>query len=60
MLDINTFDLHAVDLFEDNLMIETLPEGNALSTYSTTSTLGTGSCPISSAGSVLSANCQGG
>ncbi|MFD8492793.1 thiocillin family RiPP [Amycolatopsis sp. NPDC059657] len=56
----NTFDLHAVELFEDGLMMETLPDGHALGTFSTTSTLGSASCPVSSAGSVMSANCQGG
>ncbi|QWF82038.1 thiocillin family RiPP [Amycolatopsis sp. CA-230715] len=60
MHDVYSLDLHAVDLFDDGPLIETLPEGNALSTYSTAGTLGTASCPVSSAGSVLTANCQSG
>ncbi|MFD4532213.1 thiocillin family RiPP [Kitasatospora sp. NPDC058492] len=31
----------------------------ALGTFSTTSTAGTASCPVSSAGSVMTANCTG-
>ena len=50
------FDLHSVELPEDSLFVEQAPEGVALATYSTTSTLGTASCP-SSAGSVMTAMC---
>lgn len=50
-------DLHSVELPENDLFAEEMPEGVALSTYSTMSTLGTASCPVSSAGSVMTANC---
>ncbi|WP_030059254.1 MULTISPECIES: thiocillin family RiPP [Streptomyces] len=53
------FDLHIVELPEDGLFLEQVPEGVALGTFSTTSTAGTASCPISSAGSVMTANCTG-
>jgi hypothetical protein len=52
-------DLHSVELPEDGLFLEQAPEGVALGTYSTASTLGTASCPVSSAGSVMTANCAG-
>lgn len=39
--------------------IEGLQEGVALGTWSTTSTATTASCPISSAASVMTANCAG-
>lgn len=57
--DDHEFDLHAIDFPDHELAVEQLPEGNALGTFSTTSTASSASCPVSSAGSVLSANCQG-
>ena len=61
MSDINAaeLDLHLVDPGDDGLFVEQVPEGVALGTYSTASTLGTAGCPVSSAGSVLTANCTG-
>ncbi|MFD4532211.1 thiocillin family RiPP [Kitasatospora sp. NPDC058397] len=50
-------DLHTVELPDDGLFLEQVPEGVALGTFSTTSTAGTASCPVSSAGSVMTANC---
>lgn len=46
-------DLHSIDLDGDDAMA--LGDGFALGTYSTTSTAGTASCPVSSAGSVMTA-----
>jgi hypothetical protein len=51
-------DLHIVDLGDEDLFVEQVPEGVALGTFSTASTLGTASCP-SSAGSIMTANCTG-
>ncbi|WP_220182950.1 thiocillin family RiPP [Sphaerisporangium album] len=51
-------DLHTVELPDDGLFLEQVPEGVALGTYSTASTVGTASCP-STAGSIMTANCQG-
>ncbi|WP_406053749.1 thiocillin family RiPP [Streptomyces sp. NBC_01077] len=48
-------DLHSVDLPDDGLSLETVPEGTALCTYSSTGTASTASCPVSSAGSVSTA-----
>ncbi|MBX6168305.1 MAG: thiocillin family RiPP [Thermobispora bispora] len=53
------FDLHSVELPEDGPFLEEIPEGVALGTYGTTSTLGTASCPVSSAGSVMTASSAG-
>ncbi|MEU9005179.1 thiocillin family RiPP [Streptomyces sp. NPDC059982] len=52
-------DLHTIDLGNEDLFVEQIPEGVALGTFSTTSTAGSASCPISSAGSVMTANCTG-
>ncbi|NUR91567.1 MAG: thiocillin family RiPP [Nonomuraea sp.] len=52
-------DLNAVELPDDGLELEQFRDGVALATFSTTSTLGTTSCPVSSAGSVASAMCFG-
>ncbi|MYT15718.1 hypothetical protein YWIDRAFT_05196 [Streptomyces sp. SceaMP-e96] len=52
-------DLHVVDLGDEDLFIEQIPEGVALGTFSTTSTASTAGCPISSAASVMTANCTG-
>ncbi|ARF80552.1 thiocillin family RiPP [Kitasatospora aureofaciens] len=52
-------DLHTVELPEDGLFLEQVPDGVALGTFSTTSTASTASCPASSAGSVMTANCTG-
>ncbi|MGI5450599.1 thiocillin family RiPP [Streptomyces sp. CA-243310] len=52
-------DLHSVDLGDDALSIEQIPEGVALGTFSTTSSATTASCPFSSAGSIMTANCTG-
>ncbi|WP_447644591.1 thiocillin family RiPP [Nocardioides zeae] len=41
---------------EDPLEAEQLGEDAALSTFGTTSTASTGSCPVSSAGSVMTAS----
>lgn len=46
-------DLHSIDLDGDDA--SALGDGFALGTYSTTSTAGTASCPVSSAGSVMTA-----
>ncbi|WP_327583816.1 thiocillin family RiPP [Nonomuraea sp. NBC_00507] len=51
-------DLSAVQLPDDGLELEQFREGVALATLSTTSTLGTASCP-STAGSVMTAMCYG-
>ena len=51
-------DLTAVDDYTD-AAIEALPDSNALGTFSTASTLGTKSCPVSSASSIMTASCQG-
>ncbi|MFI6597070.1 thiocillin family RiPP [Nonomuraea sp. NPDC050536] len=51
-------DLNAVELPEDGLELERFRDGVALATLSTTSTLGTASCP-STAGSVMTAMCYG-
>ncbi|MFD4891252.1 thiocillin family RiPP [Kitasatospora sp. NPDC058397] len=61
MSDSNPFelDLHTMELPDDGLFLEQVPEGVALGTFSTTSTAGTASCPVSSAGSVMTANCTG-
>jgi hypothetical protein len=50
-----TLDLRSV---EDNDTVEVaqLPEGAALGTWGTTSTASTASCPVSSAGSVMTAS----
>ncbi|MGO1173633.1 MAG: thiocillin family RiPP [Actinomycetaceae bacterium] len=48
-----------IDLtLEEDLVAEELPESTALSTYSTASSATTASCPISSAGSIMTANCS--
>ncbi|MER7513959.1 thiocillin family RiPP [Streptomyces lavendulae] len=52
-------DLHLVDPGDEGLFVEQVPEGVALGTFSTASTAGTASCPVSSAGSVMTANCTG-
>ncbi|MFF7727400.1 thiocillin family RiPP [Streptomyces sp. NPDC008001] len=52
-------DLHSVDLGDEDLSIEQIPEGVALGTFSTTSSATTASCPVSSAGSIMTANCTG-
>lgn len=39
--------------------LEAMPESAALATYSTASTASTASCPISSATSIMTANCSG-
>jgi hypothetical protein len=58
-MDVSTsLDLHTVELPDDGLFLEQVPEGVALGTYSTASTVGTASCP-STAGSIMTANCQG-
>ena len=49
-------DLTAVDDFADS-HLEALPDVNALGTFSTASTVGTASCPVSSCGSIMTANC---
>ncbi|MER5618738.1 thiocillin family RiPP [Streptomyces sp. NPDC002215] len=61
MTDANALelDLHIVDLGDEDLFVEQIPEGVALGTFSTASTAGTASCPVSSAGSVMTANCTG-
>ncbi|HET6357063.1 MULTISPECIES: thiocillin family RiPP [unclassified Streptomyces] len=52
-------DLHSVDLGDEDLSIEQIPEGVALGTFSTASSATTASCPVSSAGSIMTANCTG-
>ncbi|MCF3121191.1 MULTISPECIES: thiocillin family RiPP [Streptomyces] len=52
-------DLHSVDLGDEELSIEQIPEGVALGTFSTASSATTASCPVSSAGSIMTANCTG-
>jgi hypothetical protein len=47
-----TLDLQAVE----EPVLEQLPEGNALSTWSTMSTASTASCPVSSATSIATAS----
>nr|MBO2473221.1 hypothetical protein [Actinomycetales bacterium] len=59
MIGMAPFDLHSVELPEDGPFLEEIPEGVALGTYGTTSTLGTASCPVSSAGSVMTASSAG-
>lgn len=48
----------AIDLIslEDPMDLEQLPQGAALGTWGTTSTASTASCPVSSAGSVMTAS----
>ncbi|MEZ5094797.1 MAG: thiocillin family RiPP [Nocardioides sp.] len=48
-------DLHSLEAV-DTIDVSTLPEGAALGTWGTTSTASTASCPISSAGSVMTAS----
>lgn len=57
--DDHEFDLHAIDFPDNEMAVEQLPEGNALGTFSTASSATTASCPISSAGSIMTANCTG-
>ncbi|WP_327706979.1 thiocillin family RiPP [Streptomyces decoyicus] len=52
-------DLHIVDLGDEELFVEQIPEGVALGTFSTASTAGTAGCPVSSAGSIMTAQCTG-
>ncbi|MFJ3978524.1 MULTISPECIES: thiocillin family RiPP [unclassified Streptomyces] len=52
-------DLHLVDPGDEGLFVEQVPEGVALGTFSTASTAGTASCPASTAGSIMTANCTG-
>ncbi len=52
---ITDLDLHALE----EPQIEQLPDGNALGTWGTASTLGTAGCPVSSAGSVSTAGSAG-
>jgi hypothetical protein len=52
-------DLQAVQLPDDGLLLESVGEGVALGTYSTASTLGTASCPASTAGSAMTAYTAG-
>ncbi|MEV6978349.1 thiocillin family RiPP [Kitasatospora sp. NPDC093806] len=52
-------DLHLVDAGDEGLFVEQISEGVALATFSTASTAGTASCPASSAGSIMTANCAG-
>ena len=52
-----SIDLTAID-FADTA-IELLPDGNALGTFSTASTVGTKSCPFSSCSTIMTASCQG-
>ncbi|MER6712814.1 MULTISPECIES: thiocillin family RiPP [unclassified Streptomyces] len=61
MTDAKTWelDLHSIDLGDEDLSIEQIPEGVALGTFSTASSATTASCPVSSAGSIMTANCQG-
>ncbi|WNM29187.1 thiocillin family RiPP [Streptomyces sp. Li-HN-5-11] len=61
MTDANAWelDLHSVDLGDEDLSIEQIPEGVALGTFSTASTASSTSCPVSSAGSIMTANCTG-
>lgn len=54
-MNIDSVDLHVVDLPDDGLSLELAPEGVALCTHSSASSLTTASCPISSAGSVMTA-----
>ncbi|MFI6499656.1 thiocillin family RiPP [Nonomuraea typhae] len=51
-------DLVSIELPEDGLFLEQAPEGAALGTYSTMSTVGTASCPVSTAGSAMTAQCS--
>ncbi len=51
----NDYDSTDLEQITEDLEAEALPESTALSTYSTTSTAGTASCPTSSAGSVMTA-----
>ncbi|MEV6978347.1 thiocillin family RiPP [Kitasatospora sp. NPDC093806] len=51
-------DLHLVDAGDEGLFVEQIPEGVALATFSTASTAGTASCPVSSAGSIMTAQCS--
>lgn len=50
----NDYDSTDLEQIAEDLAAEELPENFALSTYSTTSTAGTASCP-SSAGSIMTA-----
>jgi hypothetical protein len=52
-------DLHIVDLTDDHLFVEEIPQGVALGTFSSTSTASSASCPVSSAGSVMTAASAG-
>lgn len=51
-------DLSSADL-PNSVDLEGLQDGIALGTWSTASTVGTASCPISSAGCAMTANCAG-
>lgn len=46
------FDLRALE----DVTLEYLPEGDAFGTWGTASSVGTGSCPISSASSAMTAS----
>jgi hypothetical protein len=52
-------DLHTIDLGDEDMFAEQIPEGVALGTFSTASTASSASCPVSSAASIMTANCQG-
>jgi hypothetical protein len=47
------FDLHAIE----EAVLEQLPDGSALSTWSTMSTASTAGCPVSTAGCAATAQC---
>ncbi|GII62074.1 hypothetical protein Skr01_21590 [Sphaerisporangium krabiense] len=52
-------DLHAVELPDGALSSERMPDGVALGTYSSMSTVGTMSCPVSSATCAMTVGCAG-
>ncbi|MEU5399948.1 thiocillin family RiPP [Streptomyces sp. NPDC005963] len=50
-----------IDLYvtEDELLVEELPQGNALGSFSTATSASSFSCPVSSASSATTASCVG-
>lgn len=50
------FDLYAL---EGDLLVEELPQGNALGSFSTATSASSASCPASSASSATTASCVG-
>ena len=52
MTEETELDLQALE----ELTVEALPEGDAFGTWGTVSSVGTGSCPISTAGSAMTAS----